>query len=707
MAVARSGSGSLCLRCAGIDFTSKSATNWDSKSPHSSAITLGRHSEVIQDVSCPCCKLLGLLVARHIHSSEAERESVHDRKNTSERIFYFRPFKPLPWAEVMLQRDAAPDVHADEIPQFLVVTERSLGSGVWPTYHIVDSMTSLGYVAAEEQMKADSALASVHPQPMVEMATVKSWLEHCRKDHVRDGCQISPKHHLHNLKVIDCKSLNIVSASSQTIFVALSYVWGEKPEDSVDSLAFKLPEKLPATIEDAICVATELGYSYLWIDRYCISQHNSAERTVQINQMGRIYANADLTMVAAAGNDPTFGLAGVCHRTRSPLESMSIHGRSFVLTPPESKHQINTCPWNTRGWTYQEASLSRRLLVFLDREVYLECSKMRCNDSIHHSLDFEKISGTRSAFLREQHGIHPLDDIFTHLSRYTARNLSWSGDILNGMLGIFDSFERNRQPFVHLEGIPIAPDVTYVSYEGSMWLSTPEEQFTSGLCWKTSSPSRQRAEFPSWSWTGWYGAVRERNRWEGYVHNKFDTQILIRLPGGKISNLNSLHSSFYTVQDESHPVRPTQLIVRAFVVPIELQYSQDRRVHRFVQDAPESPWGAFIQIEEEPRYCKNFYLTLNLSQISTNQVNGLLGVVMGLRIGTYDAGTGIDKRRTLNDNDCHLVIVVAQHVNEGLVQRIGLLEIPWKTDYREGEINYQNLLGPKLSTLARRVVEFV
>lgn len=62
-----------------------------------------------------------------------------------------------------------------------------------------------------------------------------------------------------------------------------------------------LPDHLPSTIEDAILVAVELGVPYLWVDRYCI---DSRYRHDVIRQMDKIYAGAELTIIATFGSNP-------------------------------------------------------------------------------------------------------------------------------------------------------------------------------------------------------------------------------------------------------------------------------------------------------------------------------------------------------------------------------------------------------------------
>lgn len=67
-----------------------------------------------------------------------------------------------------------------------------------------------------------------------------------------------------HLRVIDCNTRTVVDAPADCNFVALSYVWGgvcavQEPDITQD---------VPLTIEHSMYVTVELGFKYLWIDRY-------------------------------------------------------------------------------------------------------------------------------------------------------------------------------------------------------------------------------------------------------------------------------------------------------------------------------------------------------------------------------------------------------------------------------------------------------
>jgi len=88
--------------------------------------------------------------------------------------------------------------------------------------------------------------------------------------------------------------------------------------------------------------------------------------------MDLIYQNAELTIIAAIGEDPTYGLPGVSLRKRKPqnLTTCSKIGKQFLIFADSSpKEVVEGTKWQTRAWTYQEGLLSRRRLVFAEEQM--------------------------------------------------------------------------------------------------------------------------------------------------------------------------------------------------------------------------------------------------------------------------------------------------------------------------------------------------
>ncbi|KFZ23426.1 hypothetical protein V502_02116 [Pseudogymnoascus sp. VKM F-4520 (FW-2644)] len=150
-------------------------------------------------------------------------------------------------------------------------------------------------------------------QNNIKFDILKGWISMCKDMHTK-ACTVealSPNT-VPFFKLIECETLRIVPAPNEP-YVALSYVWGasksQSPEPDTTPELDCLPEKLPRTIKDAITVTLKLGFRYLWVDRYCIGRR-PGELQAQILKMDLIYQNAQITIIACAGENPDYGLPG-------------------------------------------------------------------------------------------------------------------------------------------------------------------------------------------------------------------------------------------------------------------------------------------------------------------------------------------------------------------------------------------------------------
>ncbi|KAF2027369.1 hypothetical protein EK21DRAFT_42077, partial [Setomelanomma holmii] len=134
-----------------------------------------------------------------------------------------------------------------------------------------------------------------------------------------------------------------------------------------------LPPTLPRTIEDAITVTKLLGHSYLWVDGFCIDQSDLEHCKHQIGLKDRIYSGAQLTIVAAAGDNKAFGLPGLNGTKRRHDEPIRVDDFTLFTHGTCPSRAILKSKWFTRAWTFQEAVLSKRLLVFIESQASLYC----------------------------------------------------------------------------------------------------------------------------------------------------------------------------------------------------------------------------------------------------------------------------------------------------------------------------------------------
>ncbi len=413
------------------------------------------------------------------------------------------------------------DLKSKDQPYLAVVSGRYAGD------RLRQHTKEKGFLFCREGIaeKQQSLLIPQELKSEVNFSAIKEWWEYCRLNHKR-LCSIE-KTQIRNFKLIDCNTLSIDAAPSSCSYAALSYVWGKPPSESETSGSIN-GSKFSRTALDAICACKELGVSYLWVDQYCINQNDAAEKQEQISQMDIIYQQAEITIIAAAGSGATAGLPGVNGTRRRTPSAATIENIRIMSSSPHPHHTIPATTWGSRGWTMQEAILSRRRLVFTEDQVYFECRAMNCQESLKIHLDMIH-SKRRDKTLKFVHSgvfggsettcFAPVDaqntDHWSNMSHYleyvqeySTRNLTNDDDALRAFEGIIKYLEKSKFAILQIWGVPFMDPQNF-----------PPDQYNSdsliiGLlwghkqqCWSPSGPHR-RDEFPSWSWAGWKGGVR-------------------------------------------------------------------------------------------------------------------------------------------------------------------------------------------------------
>jgi len=337
----------------------------------------------------------------------------------------------------------------------------------------------------------------------VDFGLIASWLDFCATHHGR-LCQWEDVTPIPGFSVIDCSARKVVLWSDlpkPADFVALSYVWGGVG-DSRLNVNGTLPPRLPRLVGNSIELTGRLGFKYLWIDRYCIPQNDAEARYTQIQNMDVVFGSAAVTVIAAAGEDPTYGLPGVGSTPRNEQRSVRIGNRTLVSTSLNISRQVAHSKWGSRGWTYQEAYLSKRRLVFTVETVYFQCCAMHCLETI--SVPLKALHTKNLQRMRDSVNISRLwplrglgksaADLDERIEEYAfKRQLTYSDDILNAFEGVLSRFKRMERPVRNILGVP-------VHHSNSITAS-----LVVGLSWELyqSGDLRKRPGFPSWSWAGW------------------------------------------------------------------------------------------------------------------------------------------------------------------------------------------------------------
>ncbi|CAH0041937.1 unnamed protein product [Clonostachys rhizophaga] len=461
------------------------------------------------------------------------------------------------------------------------------------------AMEETGYLSLEpstEDVPMISKVQKVNSRNF-DVGLVKSWISYCEDNHstrCHDPMAVDPP----GLHVLDCRTRQVIFAPLGCQYVSLSYVWGCSTPQSVKRQPPKA--RFEKVIEDSIAVTLMMGMRYLWVDRLCIDQTDRKKQRHQINQMDLIYARSTLTIIAAAGYGPERGLPGANGTFRNPQRWITIpDGTTLISTLPIGRHLVQNSKWNTRGWTYQEGILSRKRLIFTDSQVLFECNGMHCCEAVSFDLSrmhkktkemFDMDAYRLGAFGAKTPGTNP-QEYMKYVSDFSKRELTYARDTLDAIQGVLNTFTRARNPIHNFWGIPI------ICSDGDFFRRTdlallPESttrsrstRFIINLLWEPSPAYphgfTRKKGFPSWSWTGWRGKVKDHISLGNVVNQGIFLDAHVWFS-------EKHNNQCYSI--EQLPLRPgkhilqdvfsSNLLLEAHVIPLEIvkiEFSQEER----------------------------------------------------------------------------------------------------------------------------------
>ncbi len=328
---------------------------------------------------------------------------------------------------------------------------------------------------------------------MISWPSLETTINECYESH--EECRYPVKSCLpKGFRVIDVMRRCLVEKTTCRFF-ALSYVWGVDSRSSLLAASSAtvgrmkeeggLPARgMPRTIEDAMKVCILMGQRYLWADRLCIIQDDDEDKKNQIDAMNDIFSSAELVLIAAYGDSMDFGIPGVNHPRKVVQHQVDI----LDLRITNVIREVTNDPldlWHTRGWTYQEAVLSKRRLYFTNTRAFFECEQLICHeDQFNVETNRNEFFSTRLT-IPEDHS--RFQSFARHLTHYTRRKLTYRSDAYDAVGGILKSL-----------------------YDGASALENglPRLDFDRALLWyphigknSISRLETPRAALPTWSWS--------------------------------------------------------------------------------------------------------------------------------------------------------------------------------------------------------------
>ncbi|KAH7087589.1 heterokaryon incompatibility protein-domain-containing protein [Paraphoma chrysanthemicola] len=328
------------------------------------------------------------------------------------------------------------------------------------------------------------------------MAILQEWLHNCLEKH-SGWCSPVRGNQLPGFRLLDCRSRCLVNAPADCKYVALSYLWGQDHDGAFHVSA------LPRTIEDGITVTLLMGYHFLWIDRYCIDQNDPEQKHDQISNMDQVFSGADLVIIAAAGEDPHYGLPGISTRARKHQRTIETESFKLVQMFPYAKEVLSRTRWATRAWTFQEGYLAKRRLIFTDHQAIFVCGEGYCTETLSSPIAHYACQPdlNLAGYFLARDTIYPDRCI----EEYTARFMSFESDALDAFQGVLNYWSDSTK----IQGVPRNIFVGS-QHHAHIWGVTTNGSWLN-LGWWHKRTTRKRRGFPSWSWTGWHGSVKFGN----------------------------------------------------------------------------------------------------------------------------------------------------------------------------------------------------
>jgi hypothetical protein len=219
----------------------------------------------------------------------------------------------------------------------------------------------------------------------IDIVKLREWSDDCASKHSGTclGPDIQPPQYA--MTVIDVESDCLVELPKSSRYMALSYVWGAQAGAQARQRRMKSlrilgslsgPSRavnLPATVQDAIHLASKLGVRYLWVDRLCIVQDNQTHKDEQLSQMAAIYENAFITVIAVDGESADHGLRGIGvsfqMRQYRPRKFNFSRDLCLLSGSRDEEEESYLHKWHVRAWTFQERAIARRKLIFVNGTV--------------------------------------------------------------------------------------------------------------------------------------------------------------------------------------------------------------------------------------------------------------------------------------------------------------------------------------------------
>ncbi|KAI3321053.1 HET-domain-containing protein [Xylariaceae sp. AK1471] len=405
------------------------------------------------------------------------------------------------------------------------------------------------------------SIASINISSEQSFARARSWLENCVQNHPQCSRLTRTFTPARLIKILTRQGRRLIhlkeSDEAEVRYAALSYCWGGEQDVRTTKQTFPLHctqisfQDLPRTIQDAVIVTENLGIQYLWIDALCIIQDDEEDRAREIDLMGHVYENAEVTIVASRAERAQEGFLQDLWPYGRDRPDWVFKMRYRDLTGQLSPVVIAPTSFRTpgnylskRAWAFQERLFSNRILEYSSTCVHWSCQSHRDCDrqggkcstrELEKGVEILRGLPDRNAAVTMKQW-HKLVDMFSQKSLTIAK------DRLPAIAGIAERF-----------GLLLE-----VEYLAGIWRSS----LPNGLLWIVDSYATLSFQFqprpstflaPSWSWA----STTQPIKYSEHVSHGVSKIDVIRVDIGHQAN-----GTTYGAVNYGH------LTLRGFITPI-------------------------------------------------------------------------------------------------------------------------------------------
>lgn len=190
------------------------------------------------------------------------------------------------------------------------------------------------------------------------------------------------------------------------------------------------------------------------VDSLCIIQDNPDEVKQMIGDKDKVYLNATLTIVAAGGENANAGLARLKSTTGpSPEPNFMIEGALLVAAIQPRALFFEGVKWELRGWSYQEATLSKRSIIFMENSMCWHCPNGVHEDHaplyINEATAFSHFGSATIPISQNIKDLKAFAFYEDYVKRYNQRELTKQEDALNSISAIVSYLKRELNTEFH------------------------------------------------------------------------------------------------------------------------------------------------------------------------------------------------------------------------------------------------------------------